>query len=321
MVFQNRCRKFDASVARQMSRPHYTKAGSEIASMPLRLARPFQQLCAVGNDLTMLGHVSGRLALFNRLSPIDPMGKQVHFSDDALGGGERNPRLFRQLLSSLGNGSVHKHNLSWAQQERNDSLTSLLRFDAGEAGAGACRNTAGAAEGAIIRLVARDIHFKKRARGNVQFQAAAAAVNQCARGDGEAAFLLDDADGLARGAAGGPDVLDDEDTLAALELEAAAQSHLPGAVALDEDRADPGGARHLIANNDAAEGGRHDAGDGKIREQLRERAAELIGMGRMLQDERALKIRGAVASAGKLEMALADCAYLFEELQDVVALH
>jgi hypothetical protein len=28
-----------------------------------------------------------------------------------------------------------------------------------------------------------------------------------------------------------------------------------------------------------------------------------------------------MTSAGKLEMALADCAYLFEELQDVVALH
>ncbi len=116
-------------------------------------------------------------------------------------------------------------------------------------------------------------------------------------------------------------ILDNEDALAALELEAAAQSHLPGAVALDEDRADAEGARHLIANDDPAEGGRYDAGDGKIREKFRERAAELIGMRRMLQDERALKIRGAVASAGKLEMALADCAYLFEKLQDVVALH
>src|SRR5579863_8581752 len=120
MVFQNRGWKFDASVARQMSRPHYTTAGPEIVSMALRLARTFQEFRNVVSNLTMLGHVSGRLALFNRLSPIDPMCKHVYFADDAPGGGERNPRLLRQLLSSLGNNCAHKQNLSWAQRERND---------------------------------------------------------------------------------------------------------------------------------------------------------------------------------------------------------
>jgi hypothetical protein len=34
-----------------------------------------------------------------------------------------------------------------------------------------------------------------------------------------------------------------------------------------------------------------------------------------------LNVRSAVASAGKLEVAGADCAYLFEELQNFFALH
>ena len=70
-----------------------------------------------------------------------------------------------------------------------------------------------------------------------------------------------------------------------------------------------------MADDQATERGRNDAGNGVILETLGERAAELFGVLRMLQNERALDVCGAVASAGKFKMSRADGAYLFEQLQ------
>jgi hypothetical protein len=47
--------------------------------------------------------------------------------------------------------------------------------------------------------------------------------------------------------------------------------------------------------------------------EIGERAAQLLGMLRMFENEGALNVGGAVAPAGKFEMAGADSAYLFEE--------
>ena len=142
-----------------------------------------------------------------------------------------------------------------------------------------------------------------------------------AGGDGETAFLLDDADRFASGAAGGPHVFDNQNAFARLNFKSAAQSHLAGAVAFDEKRADTQRASDFVANDDAAECRRDDAGDGVVLETFREGLAELFGAFRMLQHQRALNVGSAVASAGKLEVAGANGACLFEELENFVALH
>src|SRR5580700_817126 len=194
-------------------------------------------------------------------------------------------------------------------------------MNAGEAGAGARGHAAGAALGAFVGLEAGYVQFNERAGGDIEFEAPAAAVDQGAGCDGEAAFLLDDANRFARGTACGPNVLDDEDAFAGLQLEAAAEGHLAGAVALDEERADTESACHFMSNDHAAESGRNDARHGMIAENFRERAAQRFGVRRKLQHERALDIRGAVASAGELEVALADGADLFEQLENFFAFH
>jgi hypothetical protein len=73
---------------------------------------------------------------------------------------------------------------------------------------------------------------------------------------------------------------------------------LAGAVAFNEERADAEGTRDFVADNQAAKRGRDDAGDRVIFETFGKSAAELFGVLRMLQDERALDVCGAMASAG-----------------------
>ena len=76
-----------------------------------------------------------------------------------------------------------------------------------------------------------------------------------------------------------------------------------------------------MADDQPAERGGDDTGDGVVFETIGERAAELFGMLWMLQYERALDVGAAVASAGKLKVSRADGAYLFEEFENFVALH
>jgi hypothetical protein len=108
---------------------------------------------------------------------------------------------------------------------------------------------------AIVGLVAGDFHFEEGASGDVEFEASAAAINDGAGGYGEGAFLFHDADGFTRRATGGPDIFDYQDAFAGLQFKAATQSHLSGAIAFDEKRADTEGARDFMADNNAAERG------------------------------------------------------------------
>src|SRR5579864_2097641 len=123
---------------------------------------------------------------------------------------------------------------------------------AGEAGAWAGGHAAGAALGAFVGLVAGDVDFEEGPGGDVEFDGAAAAIDQGACGYRQAAFLFYDADGFARGAACGPDVLDYEDALAGRQLEAAAKGHLAGAVAFDEEGANAESARDFVSDDYAA---------------------------------------------------------------------
>lgn len=190
-----------------------------------------------------------------------------------------------------------------------------------KAGAGTRGRAAGAAKRTFVGLVARDIHIEQSACGDGQFHAAAAAVNQCSCSDDDAAFFLDDADGFAGRASRGPNVFDDKDTLRGLKFKAAAEGHVAGAVAFDEERAHTQGARHLVADQNPAESRGNNATDGVLFEKVRKGAAELFRLQWMLEDERALKIGVAVAAARKLKMTLADASYLFEKLDDFFTFH
>jgi hypothetical protein len=192
---------------------------------------------------------------------------------------------------------------------------------AGEAGAWAGGHAAGAALGAFVGLVAGDIEFDEGAGGDVEFNRAAAAIDQRACGYGEAAFLFYDADGFARGAACGPDVFDYEDALAGRQFEAAAKGHLAGAVAFDEESANAESAGDFVSDDYAAEGGRDYTTKFMIAEDFGEGAAEGIGVLWELQYESALDVCAAVTAAREFEVALADGAYLLEEFQDFVAFH
>ena len=188
-----------------------------------------------------------------------------------------------------------------------------LGVGAGEAGAWAGGHAAGAALGAFVGLVAGDIEFEEGAGGDVEFDCAAAAIDERACGYGEAAFLFYDADGFARGAACGPDVFDYEDALAGRQFKAAAEGHLAGAVAFDEESANAESAGDFVSDYYAAEGGRDDTSEFMIAENFGEGAAEGFGVLGKLQHERALDVCAAVAAAREFEVALADGAYFFEE--------
>src|ERR1700730_4777520 len=110
-----------------------------------------------------------------------------------------------------------------------------------------------AAERAIVGLVAGHLDFEQGARGHTEFETAAAAVDQGARGNHETIFLLDSPDGLAGRAAGGPNVFDDQDALVRIQLEPAAQSHLSGPIVFDEKRTNAQGAGDFVADDDATE--------------------------------------------------------------------
>jgi hypothetical protein len=192
---------------------------------------------------------------------------------------------------------------------------------AGEAGAGAGGHAAGVALGAFVGLVAGDIQFDEGARWDIEFNSATAAIDQRAGSDREAAFLFDDADRFARRATRRPNVLNHEDALAGVQLEATTKRHLAGTVAFDEQCANAQRSRDFVSDDDATQGRRYDARDGVIVKNPGQSATQGFSMLRELQHQRALDVRGAVAAARKLEVALADGAYLLEERQDVVAFH
>src|SRR6202042_306732 len=102
---------------------------------------------------------------------------------------------------------------------------------------------------------------------------------------------------------------------------AAAQRHLAGAIALDKDGAHAERATTFVPDNHAAQGGGHHAGRLELAEFFRERLAELLGKSGMLQYQRTLYIGCAMQPTRKLEVSLADRAYIFQQLENFFAIH
>ena len=132
--------------------------------------------------------------------------------------------------------------------------------------------------------------------------------------NGYAARRLDAPDDLARRAAGGDHVLDDQASLARGEGEAPAQAH-HAVLALAEQRARAEGARDLVRDEDAADRGReHRAGasGGQARGQG---APERLRVLRVLEDERRLQIDVRVEPRREPEVAAQQRARLLVEVE------
>jgi hypothetical protein len=126
-----------------------------------------------------------------------------------------------------------------------------LRMGAQVTGTGPNGAAAGSTKRAIVRFVAGDLHFQKSAGGNIQVESAAAAVNQRSGSNHEPSFLLHNANRFASRAAGGPNVLDDENPFSGAKLEAAAQGHLARFISFGEKRAYTESARDFVADQNA----------------------------------------------------------------------
>src|SRR5439155_433672 len=149
---------------------------------------------------------------------------------------------------------------------------------------------------------------------------AARAIDQRADAHDHAACLLRALHYLARGAAGGDDVLDDQAALARREGEAAAQRHRTG-LALREERADAERARHLVGHQDAADRGGQHRCRARVAEWRGQGRAERGGVLRVLEHERRLEIDVRVKAGGQPEVAVHERAGLLVELERLLFGH
>src|SRR5207247_2334852 len=130
---------------------------------------------------------------------------------------------------------------------------------------------------------------------------AARAIDQRADAHDHAARLLHALRHLARGAAGGDDVLDDQAILAGREREAAAQRHR-AVLALGEQASRAQGSRHLVGHQDAADRGGQHCRHARLAEGRSQRRAERGGVRRILEDERRLQVDGPVEAGGRADV-------------------
>lgn len=197
----------------------------------------------------------------------------------------------------------------------------MRRKDVGSGGAGAGFDDgeAGVAERAAVGFVGGDVEGFEGDAGDADVDGAAAAVDDGACGEDAGSGGEGDFDDFAGAAAGGDDVFDDDDGFAGGEVEAAAEAHFAGDVALGEDEACAEGAGGFVADDEATEGGGGDGLDGlggDAAEGLGHEAAELFGVGGILEDEGGLEVFGTVLAAGEAEVAAEIGAGLLKEVQD-----
>ena len=138
--------------------------------------------------------------------------------------------------------------------------------------------------------------------------AAAAAVDDGAGSQDLAASRAQNLDNVGGAAAGGDHVFHHHRRFAGRHFETPAQRHLSGGgIAFREEEARSQRARHLMADDEAAQGWGDDQVDFPGRQRadfLGQRPAQPFRGGRMLQHQRALQVLGAVQTAGKAEVAL-----------------
>jgi hypothetical protein len=170
---------------------------------------------------------------------------------------------------------------------------------------------------------------------------AVAAVDDGGGGEDLDAGRMEESDNLSGAASGGDDVFDDDGTFAGGEGEAAAEGHGGVSGAFGEEEPGVEGSGDLVADDEASDGWGGDELDGGVgvlllllvvvggggwlsrdvlEDEAGEAAAEVFGVLRVLEDEGALEVFGAVQTAGEAEVAAEVGAGGVEEVEDVFAL-
>ena len=150
-----------------------------------------------------------------------------------------------------------------AEPKRCHQVPFLREFGADQAAPASARLpglTAGIAASSGRQRVGRvgwDVERRQRHTLDADVRLAARSVDEAGGADDRSRMLGQRGDRLARGEAGGDDVLDHQHARARSNRETAAQLE-DAALALDEDRLGAEPARRLVARNDAAERGRSD---------------------------------------------------------------
>jgi hypothetical protein len=153
----------------------------------------------------------------------------------------------------------------------------------------------GQAERTAVGLIRRQVDRRKRLERDVDVLPAAAAVDNRACTDDVRARGTCGFDRLARGSAGRDDIFDDDDPLTRLDGESAPQRH-HAVLPLGEHRAHPERAADFLADDNAADRRREHGLYSAIAKPVGECGAERLGFARMLKDQRALHVTGAVSA-------------------------
>ena len=187
----------------------------------------------------------------------------------------------------------------------------------------ATRNAA-RAQGALLEMMGRHLERGQRHARHAHVGTAAAAIDDGAGSQHPAAGRAQNLDDVGGAAAGGDHVFHHHRRLAGRHGESPAQRHLSGGgIAFGEEKARSERARHLVADDEAAQGGGGDQVDFSGRQRaefLGQQPPEPFRGGRMLQHQRALQVLGAVQAAGEAEVAFEVCAGGPEQLQDGLSL-
>ena len=133
------------------------------------------------------------------------------------------------------------------------------------------------AERTRVGLIGLHVHRQQRVKRHVESLLAAAAIDHRARADHDRARRARHVHRLARRAAGGDDVFDDQHLLAGVEREAAAQRQR-AVLPFREDGADPKGASYFLADHDAAERRRQHRDRAERSNERAQRCAQRLGV-------------------------------------------
>lgn len=144
----------------------------------------------------------------------------------------------------------------------------------------------------------------------------AATIDDGAGTDDGRACMLCHFHGFASRACRRDHILNDKDLVLRREAEAAAQCQ-PSLVSLRERRPHVQGAADLLTDHDPSERWREHAGGAPGADARPQRGADGFGIARMLQDERALQVAGAVQTRGEPEMSFQQRAGTAKQAQEV----
>src|SRR3990170_1883171 len=186
--------------------------------------------------------------------------------------------------------------------------------------AGLLQRMSFAGERTFFGRVGLNLLGEQGAQGDPEVEAAATAVHNSGDAYHFPAFLTHYLHGLARGSAGGEDILSHQHSLAGGQGKAA-KSEAPGGIPFHKYRAGTELPRQLVAQDYAAQRRRRHYVDLHVSEAVGQGVGEAGGVRRVLEEQRALDVKRAVQAGGELEVAVADGARGFEQQLNLFLFH